>query len=138
MNRSDAVATVSRFYQQALTVSPGGDSTAVLTALLADDFQSINSQEVKPKAALIKQIEFFWKLVPDLTWTPQQFVVEGDHVVVRSVATGTPRGNFMGLEVNGSRSFRIDTIDIHALAGGRIQRVHHLEDWATAMRQLRG
>ena len=56
MNRSDAVATVSRFYQQALTVSPGGDSTAVLTALLADDFQSINSQEVKPKAALIKQI----------------------------------------------------------------------------------
>jgi hypothetical protein len=97
MNRSDAVATVSRFYQQALTVSPGGDSTAVLTALLADDFQSINSQEVKPKAALIKQIEFFWKLVPDLTWTPQQYVVEGDHVVVRSVATGTPRGNFMGL-----------------------------------------
>ena len=44
----------------------------------------------------------------------------------------------MGLEVDGSRSFRIDTIDIHALAGGRIQRVHHLEDWATAMRQLRG
>jgi predicted ester cyclase len=66
-------------------------------------------------------------------------VVEaGDKVVVRSVATGSPKGTFMGMTLDGTRSFEIDTIDIHELSGGRIARVHHLEDWATALRQLGG
>ena len=44
----------------------------------------------------------------------------------------------MGLPTDGTRSFKIDTIDIHELANGRVVRVYHLEDWATAMRQLSG
>ena len=43
---------------------------------------------------------------------------------------------FMGLEVDGSKSFRMDTIDIHEVENGKIVRVHHLEDWATAIGQL--
>ncbi|HEX2689802.1 MAG TPA: ester cyclase [Kofleriaceae bacterium] len=66
-------------------------------------------------------------------------MIVSDHkVVVRSVATGSPRGNFMGIALDGSRSFRIDTIDIHELAHGRIARVHHLEGWAPALKQLGG
>jgi hypothetical protein len=29
------------------------------------------------------------------------------------------------------------TIDIHTIERGQIHAVHHLEDWATAMRQLK-
>jgi hypothetical protein len=43
----------------------------------------------------------------------------------------------MGMELDGSKSFRIDTTDILEIEGGQIVRAHHLEDWATAMRQLR-
>lgn len=136
MDKHAALEIVTPFYTQALTVNAKTTSTAVLQKILADDFQSINSQETKTKAMLIGQIEFFWKLVPDLKWEPKDYVVEGNKVVVRSVATGTPNGNFMGLPTDGTRSFKIDTIDIHELENGHIVRVHHLEDWATAMRQL--
>jgi hypothetical protein len=44
----------------------------------------------------------------------------------------------MGLALDGSKSFRIDSTDIHEIENGQILRVHHLEDWATAMQQLKG
>ena len=36
-----------------------------------------------------------------------------------------------------TRSFRIDTVDIHEVVDGRVARVHHVEDWASALRQVR-
>ncbi len=136
MTKEEVQAIIAPFYRKALTVNSETTSTAVLDQILADDFQSINGQETKSKAVLTKQLEFFWKLIPDLKWDPQDLVISGNKVVVRSVATGSPKGNFMGVECDGSKSFKIDTIDIHELEGGKITRVHHLEDWATAIKQL--
>lgn len=138
MNATEARSIVTEFYKQALTVNGETTPTAVLERILADDFQSVNSQESKGKAVLTKQVEGFWKLIPDLMWEPQDFVIGENKIVVRSVATGSPKGPFMGLTLDGTRAFRIDTIDIHELVNGRIARVHHLEDWATAIRQLKG
>lgn len=137
--KADLRAIVTPFYTQALTVNTKTTSTVVLENLLAPGFKSINSQETKDKAALIQQVAFFWKLVPNLVWAPQDIIVgaDGRKVVVRSVATGSPKGNFKGLELDGSKSFKMDTIDIHEVEDGRIVRVHHLEDWATAMKQLK-
>jgi steroid delta-isomerase-like uncharacterized protein len=136
MNPIEARSIVNEFYNKALTVNTETTPTAVLERIAADDFESVNGQESKPKAQLAKQVEGFWKLIPDLKWVPQDFVIDGDKVVVRSVASGSPKGPFMGMTLDGTRSFRIDTIDIHELANGRIARVRHLEDWATAIRQL--
>ena len=138
MNKEEVQAIVAPFYKKALTVNTETTSTAVLEKVLADGFQSINSQETKPKAALIKQVEFFWKLIPNLKWEPQDLVISGNKVVVRSIASGSPKGNFMGLELDGTKSFKIDTTDIHEIENGQITRVHHLEDWATALKQLSG
>lgn len=126
------------FYKQALTVNRETTAAAVLERVLADGFRSINGQEVKDKATLIRQLEFFWQLIPDLRWDPKDKVVEGNKAVIRSVASGSPNGDFMGLRLDGSKSFRIDTIDIHTIENGRIVEVYHLEDWTTAMRQLKG
>lgn len=131
---------VARFYKQALTVNTETTPAAVLDNILADGFQSINSQEVKDKATLIKQVGFFWQLIPDLVWAPQDLVIgmDGKKVVVRAVASGSPKGTFMGMELDGSRSFKIDSTDIHEIENGQIVRVHHLEDWATGIKQLKG
>lgn len=137
ITKEDAQSIVAPFYHKALTVNRETTPTAVLDAILADDFQSMNSQETKSKQVLMKQVEAFWKLIPDLTWAPKDIVIGGNKVVVRSVATGSPKGPFMGMELDGTRSFTIDTIDIHELENGKIVRVHHLEDWATAIRQLK-
>lgn len=137
ITREQAREIVLPFYTHALTVNATTTSTEVLERILADDFQSLNGQETKPKATLVGQVAFFWKLIPDLRWEPQDVLVDGNKVVVRSIASGSPKGAFMGRELDGSKSFRIDTIDIHELEDGRIVRVHHLEDWAAALEQLR-
>ncbi|MBK8212253.1 MAG: ester cyclase [Myxococcales bacterium] len=133
---TDPKSTVLPFYSEALTVRDGGSPATVLDRLLADDFESKNGQETKSKAVLAKQLEAFWKIIPDLRWEPKDVLVDGTKVVVRSVATGSPSGPFMGLSLDGSRSFCIDTIDIHEVRDGKIARVYHLEDWATALKQL--
>ncbi|MBI3241255.1 MAG: ester cyclase [Chloroflexi bacterium] len=135
---SDLKEIVRPFYTQCLTVNPGTNVAEVMGKILADDFQSKGSADVKGKAQLIGQIQFFWKLVPDLKWDIQEMIQEGDKVVVRSLASGTPNGDFMGLPTTGSKSFNIMTIDIHTVKNGQVAEVHHLEDWSTAMRQLQG
>jgi predicted ester cyclase len=62
---------------------------------------------------------------------------DGDFVVVRSRATGTPKGPLFGVNGEG-RSFDIMTIDIHEMKDGKIARSYHIEDWAGALQQLKG
>jgi predicted ester cyclase len=137
VSHEEIESTVLPFYRLALTVNPDTTPTDVLGRILADDFESISAQGVKTRTALSGQIEAFWRLIPDLRWEVQDVVASGDKVVVRSIATGTPKGTFLGVETDGTRAFRIDTIDIHELAEGRVARVHHVEDWASALRQVR-
>lgn len=129
---------IETFYHKGLTVNPETTPESVLGQLLADDFCSIGSVDTTDKAHLIQRIGFFWKLIPDLKWDPQEIIQHDDKVVVRSIASGSPQGDFMGLPTDGSRSFSIMTIDIHQVRDGQIVKVHHLEDWTTAIKQLKG
>jgi predicted ester cyclase len=128
---------VKQFYSDCLTVNPRVDAATVMNRLLADDFQSINAAETKGKAQLIGQVQFFRKLIPDLKWEVQEVFQDGRTVIVRSLASGSPKGDFMGLALDGTKSFRIMTIDIHEVDGQRIKKVHHLEEWPTAIQQLK-
>ena len=125
------------FYEKALTVNTETRPETVLAEILADNFASNGSVESKTKEQLIGQLGFFWKLIPDLKWVPQDVVNEGNKYVARSLATGTPNGDFMGLPTDGTKSFSIMTIDIHTIIDGKVVEVHHLEDWGTAMKQLK-
>ena len=133
----DNKAALVAFYKKALTVNKETNPTAILMEVLADNFLSSGSVESKGKPALIGQVEFFWKLIPDLKWEPQEIINEGNKYVVRSIASGTPKGDFMGLPTDGIKSFKIMTIDLHTVENGKLQSVHHLEDWGTAMKQLK-
>ncbi len=130
-------AAIDSFYHHALTVNEDCRPTAVLSSLLAEGYQSYATKGTKNAAQLSQQLEFFWKIVPDLKWAPQQVTRDGDVYTVRSVASGTPNGDFMGMPTNGTKSFNIVTIDMHTIKDGRIIETHHVEDWATAMRQLK-
>jgi predicted ester cyclase len=131
---------VTPFYTQALAVNAVTAPAAVLEEILADHCQSINSQVTKDKATVMLQAAGCWRLIPDLIWEPQGVVVKEDRqtVVVRAVASGTPNGACMGLELNGSQSLKIDAIDIHAVEHAQTVRVYHLEDWATGRKKLQG
>jgi len=128
---------LTAFYGKALTVNTETNPTEVLTKVLADSLVSYGSVDSKGKGQLSGQVEFFWKLIPDLKWEPQEIINDGNKYVVRSIASGTPNGDFMGLPTDGTKSFKIMTIDIHTVENGEIQSVHHLEDWGTAVKQLK-
>lgn len=109
-------------------------------ASTADDWQSIGdySGKNKQRDQFIGQVSgFFAQLIPDLKWEVQEMIQEGNTVVVRSRATGTPNGPLFGVDGKG-KSFDILTIDIHTLADGKIVTSYHVEDWAGALQQLSG
>ncbi|MEP7127407.1 MAG: ester cyclase [Chitinophagales bacterium] len=133
-NSREALTT---FYRKCLTVNSETNATEMLGKILSDTFVSSGSVDSKTKEQLIGQVGFFWKLIPDLKWEPQEMINEGKKFVVRSIATGTPKGDFMGTPTDGTKSFKIMTIDIHTVENGKIQTIHHLEDWGTAMKQLK-
>ncbi|WP_299278917.1 ester cyclase [uncultured Psychroserpens sp.] len=128
---------LNAFYEKALTVNTETTPDVVLNNILADNFVSKGTIESKSKEQLIGQLGFFWKLIPDLKWEPQEIINEGNKFVVRSLVTGTPNGDFMGLPTDGTKSFSIMTIDIHTIIDGKDIEVYHLEDWGTAMKQLK-
>ncbi|MEM8486163.1 MAG: nuclear transport factor 2 family protein [Bacteroidota bacterium] len=130
-------ASIMAFYEKALTVNNETRPTAVLTPVLAEGYKSSSSVDSKGGEQLMGQLEFFWKIIPDLKWEPQQIVNEGDVYIVRSIATGSPNGDFMGVPTDGSKSFKILTIDMHTMKDGQFVSTHHVEDWVTAMQQLK-
>ncbi|MBN2694088.1 ester cyclase [bacterium] len=127
---------VKPFYTKCLTVGENIDISSVMNSILSDDFKSISSTEIKGKEQLIGQVQYFWKLIPNLKWEIQEMLQDGNRVIVRGIATGNPKGNFFGIELDGSKGFKIMSIDIHTIKNGKIEDVYHIEEWATAMKQL--
>ena len=133
---ADDKATVQKFYDF-LSNPASTESAAAFKAVTADSFQSIGdySGKTKSRDAFIGQIGGFGQLIPDLKWAPQEMIQQGGKVVVRSRATGTPKGPLFGVDGKG-KGFDIMSIDIHTLVDGKIVQTHHVEDWSTALRQL--
>jgi predicted ester cyclase len=134
---SELKKMVATFYNDCLTVNEKTNTNEVLEKLLADDFQSINAKETKGKAQLIGQVAGFWKLMPDMKWEIKDMVQEGNQVVVRCEFSASPKGNFMGIELDGSKSFKTMSMDMHTIENGQIKTVYHIEEWTTAMAQLK-
>ncbi len=128
---------VASFYNDCLTVNEKTNIREVLENLLADDFESKNAKESKGKAQLIDQVAGFWKLMPDMKWEIKDMVQEGNQVVVRSEFSASPCGNFLGMDLDGTKSFKTMAMDMHTIENGQIKTVYHIEEWATAIAQLK-
>ena len=132
-------SVVEAFYAELLNDASSPHVGARAERILAADWQSIgdNSGRNKTRAAFVAQVQGFGKLVPDLNWSVQEILQQGNRYIVRSRVTGTPSGAFLGAPASGKR-FDIMTIDIHTVEDGTIVCSYHVEDWAGAIRQLAG
>ncbi len=77
----------------------------------------------------------FREAIPDYHLGNEGLVAEGDWVAVRSVATGTHQGAFMGIPATGKR-VTLRSMDMHRIENGRIVETHHLEDFLELLMQL--
>lgn len=72
---------------------------------------------------------------PDLRWTVDEQIAEGDTVVTRFTMTGTHRGDFLGIPPSG-RTFETWGVVIDVLRDGRFAESRILLDSAGLMAQL--
>lgn len=133
---ADDKAVVQKFYD--FLSNPTSDSHAsAVKAATSENWESVGdySGKNKTRGKFLGQVGGFGKLIPDLNWAVEEMIQEGNKVVVRGRATGTPKGPLFGVDGKG-KPFDILTIDIHTIEQGKIVRTYHVEDWAGALRQL--
>jgi predicted ester cyclase len=78
----------------------------------------------------------FAKSIPDMKFDIKEVLVSGDRVIVRGEVSGTPAGELFGVPYTG-KSFRIMAIDIQTFKDGKIASTFHMENWLSALGQLR-
>jgi predicted ester cyclase len=130
-----ARASVAPFYK-ALNAEFAGQSPDLIKQATAPNWVSCRSNEIcNTRDEVIAGIAGRLKSIPDLKWEIKDIQVSGNQVTVRGEATGTPSGEFMGAPHSG-KSFKVMSIDVHTLEGGKMARSYHIEDWIGAVRQL--
>ncbi len=137
MTNEQARALVAPFYE-ALNQPASRDVRALVEGIASPEWRSFAGENAsKSREEFIGQVIGFGKALPDLAWAIKEVFTDGDRVIVRSEASGTPAGDFMGVP-HGGKKFAVMTLDVHTVADGKLVRAHHVEDWAGAIRQLRG
>jgi predicted ester cyclase len=127
--------SVAPFYK-ALNAEFANESAELIKQSTAPQWISCRGNDIcNSRDEVIAGIGQRLKSVPDLKWEIKEILVSGNQVTVRGEATGTPAGEFMGAPHTG-KSFKLMSIDVHTLEGGKMVRSYHVEDWLGAVRQL--
>jgi predicted ester cyclase len=135
MSVEAAQASVAPFYK-ALNAEFAKDSPDLVRQATAPQWVSCRGNDIcNSRDEVIAGIGQRLKSVPDLKWEIKEVLVAGNQVTVRGEATGTPAGEFLGAPHTG-KSFKLMSIDVHTLEGGKMVRSYHIEDWLGAVRQL--
>ena len=116
-----------------------GDMRTLQEQVLTADYESCWGYlptECWGRETSIRVVTGFAKSIPDMKFDIKEVLVSGDRVIVRGEVTGTPAGDLFGVPHTG-KSFRIMAIDIQTIREGKIARTYHLENWLSALGQLR-
>jgi hypothetical protein len=126
---------IAPFYK-ALNAEFANESAELIKQSTAPQWISCRGNDIcNSRDEVIAGIGQRLKSVPDLKWEIKEILVSGNQVTVRGEATGTPAGEFMGAPHTG-KSFKLMSIDVHTLEGGKMVRSYHIEDWLGAVRQI--
>ena len=73
--------------------------------------------------------------MPDVHWTVEETIAEGDKVMIRFTMSGTQTHPLMGIPATG-KSIRVTAMNIYELRDGKIIREHGLPDLFSLLGQL--
>ena len=129
-------AAVRRLLEEAF----GQGKVEVIDEVLHSNFvcydPNSESGEIRGEETVKGEIEYFRNAVPDLTYTVEDQVAEGDKVVTRYTARGTHQGEFFGIPGSGNRiemtGIQIDRFD----ESGKMIEEWPEYDLVGAMRQI--
>src|SRR3954462_5257785 len=120
-------------------IATRGDVKAIQEQVLTADYDSCSGylpSECWGRDTSIKVVGNFANSIPDMKFDIKEVLVAGDRVIVRGEVTGTPAGDLFGVPHSG-KSFRVMAIDIQTIKDGKIAKTFHMENWLSALGQLR-
>jgi ketosteroid isomerase-like protein len=138
LTEAQARAAISPWYS-VFNLPVQGDMKTLQEQVLTADYESCWGylpSECWGRDTSIKVVGGFAKSIPDMKFEIKEVLVAGDRVIVRGEVTGTPAADLFGVPHSG-KSFRIMAIDIQTIRDGKIARTYHLENWLSALGQLR-
>jgi ketosteroid isomerase-like protein len=138
LTEQQARALIAPWYSL-FNIATRGDVRAVQEAVLTEDYESCAGYlpgECWGRETSIKVVSNFASTIPDMKFEIREVLVAGDRVIVRGEVTGTPSGELFGVPHSGN-SFRIMAVDIQAIRDGKIAKTYHMENWLSAIGQLR-
>ena len=104
----------------------GQGNLELVDELLAPDYVSHapgDSEQTRGAEDIKHIVRTYRAAFPDLTYTVEEQVAEGDMVVTRWTAHGTHQGEFMGIAPSGN-SIEVSGMSMDRISGGKIA-----EDW---------
>src|SRR3984893_16737136 len=138
LTQDQARAVIAPWYSL-FNVAGRGDVKAIQEQILTEDYQSCAGYlpgECWGRGTSIKVVSNFANTIPDMKFDIKEMLVAGDRVIVCGEVTGTPSGELFGVPHSG-KSFRIMAVDIQTIQDGKIARTFHMENWLSAIGQLR-
>jgi predicted ester cyclase len=138
LSEAQARAVVAPWYSL-FNVASRGDVKTIQEQVLTADYESCSGYlpgECWGRDTSIKVVANFANSIPDMKFDIKEVLVAGDRVIVRGEVTGTPAGELFGVPHTG-KSFRIMAIDIQTVKDGKITKTFHMENWLSALAQLR-
>jgi predicted ester cyclase len=135
MTEQSARASLAPFYK-ALNAANVNDAPELIKQSTAPEWVTCRGNDLcNTREEVMAGVGQRLRAIPDLKWEIKEILVAGDRAIVRGEATGTPAGDLMGAKTNG-KSFKLMSLDVHTIEGGKITRTYHVEDWQGAFRQV--
>jgi ketosteroid isomerase-like protein len=138
LSEAQARAVIAPWYSL-FNVASRGDVKAIQEQILTEDYESCAGYlpgECWGRETSIKVVSNFANSIPDMKFDIKEVLVAGDRVIVPGEVTGTPSGDLFGVPHSG-KSFRIMAVDIQTIRDGKIAKTYHMENWLSAIGQLR-
>ncbi len=134
MSVEDNKAVAHRIYSEAVN----GGNFDLFDELVAEDAVEHETFPGLPTTGPDAPKAFFTMFgaaFPDMHMTVHEMIGEGDKVVARVTASGTHKGEFMGIPPT-AKSFEAQTIDILEIHDGKVTAHWGVMDQAAMMEQL--
>jgi steroid delta-isomerase-like uncharacterized protein len=112
-----------------------GDLGVVDEVAASDVVIHASSRQIHGREGAKQYVAAFRAGFPDLHFTVEEQIAEGDTVVTRWTARGTHKGNFQGIPATG-REIRLAGADIDRVIGGKVVECWAHIDELGLMRQL--
>jgi steroid delta-isomerase-like uncharacterized protein len=123
----------NRFIEEVIN----GRKLSLIDETVAEDFVFIDSTlgTVKGRDSLKEMFTRMFSSFPDLIWTVEQYISEGDTIVTRYSVTGTQDGDYRSIPAT-HKKVMVQGVSINKIIDGKLAETRMLRDDLGLMRQL--